>query len=65
MSSFYCEKCGRMCGDTDHGYVSGCIHYRPDNCPDCHSRDLAQQDEVAVCRKCGRRIPLTADAEAE
>ena len=30
MSSFYCDKCGALCSDTDRGYVTGCKHYPPD-----------------------------------
>lgn len=30
MSSFYCEKCGALCADSEHGYISGCEHYPPD-----------------------------------
>jgi hypothetical protein len=33
MSSFYCEKCGAPCIDTERGYVSGCEHYPPDVAP--------------------------------
>ena len=30
MSSFYCDKCGALCSDTERGYVSGCKHYPAD-----------------------------------
>lgn len=40
MSSFYCEKCGALCSDTEHGYISGCGTYpadigTPSHCPGC------------------------------
>jgi len=27
MTSFYCEHCGKMIGDSPDGYVTGCGHY--------------------------------------
>lgn len=33
MSNFQCGKCGAMCYDTPHGYITGCKHYPPDCMP--------------------------------
>lgn len=30
MSSFYCDRCGKMCADTEVGYITGCEHYPAD-----------------------------------
>ena len=30
MSSFYCEKCGALCSDSEIGYTTGCEHYPAD-----------------------------------
>lgn len=30
MSTFACEKCGKLCIDTRIGYVTGCVHYPAD-----------------------------------
>lgn len=30
MSSFYCDRCGKTCADTNVGYVTGCEHYPAD-----------------------------------
>ena len=27
MSSFYCEQCGTLIVDTEHGYITKCEHY--------------------------------------
>ena len=33
MSNFQCGKCGAMCYDTHHGYITGCQHHPPDRRP--------------------------------
>lgn len=30
MSTFSCEKCKKICYDTNRGYITGCEHYPPD-----------------------------------
>ena len=36
MSSFYCEKCGAPCLDSEIGYTTGCEHYPADIDEDGH-----------------------------
>lgn len=58
MSNFACEKCGAICHDSEHGYVTGCEHYPPDIqvfCYDCHKPIRAEDDDAMVCVKCGGR----------
>jgi hypothetical protein len=42
MSSFYCDKCGALCSDTEHGYVSGCKHYPIDITMDEYNKKMSQ-----------------------
>lgn len=50
MSDFNCERCGVVCFDTQIGYISGCIHYPPDNIPGA----------LITC-DCGDSYPINSD----
>ena len=44
MSSFICEKCGKMIIDTEDGYITGCKHYPQEIFP-CYNRNCEFYDE--------------------